>query len=74
MGIVTDELNLDQYEGIMARLEEIIKRLEAGQAPLGESLRLYQEAKALSVKADQLLNRAQSAMADSATLEKAEDG
>ncbi len=71
---MTDELSLDQYEGIMARLEEIVKRLEAGQAPLGESLRLYQEAKALSAKADELLNRAQSAVTESAVVEKSEDG
>ena len=59
---MAEELELDQYEGIMARLEEIVKRLEAGQAPLGESLRLYEEAKTLSVKADALLSRAESAI------------
>lgn len=51
---------LDQYEVIMARLEDIVKRLEAGRAPLGESLRLYQEAKKLSEQANQLLQRAES--------------
>ncbi len=59
---MTEDPELDRYEEIMARLEEIVKRLEAGQAPLGESLRLYQEAKALSVKADALLSRAESAI------------
>lgn len=61
---MSDNLELDQYEDIMARLEEIIKRLEAGQTPLGESLRLYQEAKILSTKADALLVRAESAIED----------
>lgn len=51
--------DLDQYESIVQRLEEIIHVLEAGRAPLGESLRLYQEAQALSVKANQLLERAE---------------
>lgn len=57
---MNDELELDQYEVIMARLEDIVKRLEAGRAPLGESLRLYQEAKKLSEQANQLLQRAES--------------
>jgi exodeoxyribonuclease VII small subunit len=60
---MSDELELDQYEVIMARLEDIVKRLEAGRAPLGESLRLYQEAKALSEKANQLLLRAEAVIA-----------
>jgi exodeoxyribonuclease VII small subunit len=59
---MNDEPSLDQYEEVMARLEEIVKRLEAGQTPLGESLRLYQEAKALSVTADKLLARAEAAI------------
>ena len=65
---MTEDGELDQYEGIMARLEEIVKRLEAGQAPLGESLRLYQEAKGLSIKADALLSRAESAIQTPGTL------
>lgn len=60
---MSEELDLDQYEGIMTRLEEIVKLLEAGRAPLGQSLRLYQEAKILSQKANQLLARAESAIA-----------
>ncbi|PSR24158.1 MAG: exodeoxyribonuclease VII small subunit [Sulfobacillus acidophilus] len=56
---MNDGLELDQYETIMARLEDIVKRLEAGRAPLGESLRLYQEAKELSEQANQLLGRAE---------------
>lgn len=56
---VTDNQDLDQYEAIMARLEEIVKLLETGRAPLGESLRLYQEAKALADQANHLLERAE---------------
>lgn len=66
---MSDEPSLDQYEEVMARLEEIVKRLEAGQTPLGESLRLYQEAKALSVAADQLLARAEAAIATRDTMD-----
>lgn len=56
---MNDEQDLDQYEQIMARLEEIVKLLETGRAPLGESLRLYQEAKTLSERANGLLERAE---------------
>lgn len=56
---MAEEQDLDQYESIMSRLEDIVKLLETGRAPLGESLRLYQEAKALSVRANQLLERAE---------------
>ncbi|NMP21148.1 exodeoxyribonuclease VII small subunit [Sulfobacillus harzensis] len=59
---MNEERDLDQYESIMARLEEIVKLLETGRAPLGESLRLYQEAKSLSQRANQLLERAESLM------------
>ncbi|MCL5115826.1 MAG: exodeoxyribonuclease VII small subunit [Firmicutes bacterium] len=64
---MSEELDLDQYEGIMARLEEIVKLLETGRAPLGESLRLYQEAKGLSLRANQLLARAEALMGDETT-------
>lgn len=59
---MSEEPSLDDYEQVVARLEEIVKLLEAGQAPLGESLRLYQEAKALGLTADRLLARAQTAI------------
>lgn len=71
---MSEVLSLDQYEGIMARLEDIVKRLEAGQTPLGESLRLYQEAKALSVQADALLSRAQLIIEDPESVAQAGEG
>ncbi|MCY0899495.1 MAG: exodeoxyribonuclease VII small subunit [Firmicutes bacterium] len=61
---MTEDAELDQYEAIMARLEEIVKLLETGRAPLGESLRLYQEGKRLSERANQLLLRAESLLAE----------
>lgn len=59
---MNEDQDLDQYETLMARLEEIVKMLETGRAPLGESLRLYQEAKALSQRANKLLERAEALM------------
>lgn len=56
---MTEDRDLDQYETIMTRLEEIVRLLETGRAPLGESLRLYQEAKSLSERANRLLIRAE---------------
>ncbi|MCY0877704.1 MAG: exodeoxyribonuclease VII small subunit [Firmicutes bacterium] len=61
---MNDEADLDQYEAIMARLEEIVKLLETGRAPLGESLRLYQEGKRLSERANQLLLRAETLLSE----------
>lgn len=69
-----EELTLDRYETIMARLEDIVKLLEAGRAPLGESLRLYQEAKRLSAIANQLLNLAQTALEEDPGASIAEEG
>ena len=33
----------DSFEGAMARLEEIVRKLEGGEATLDESLKLYEE-------------------------------
>ena len=33
----------DNFEQAMARLEEIVRTLESGSAPLDESLKLYEE-------------------------------
>ncbi len=68
---MSEDAGLEQYEAIMARLEEIVKLLEAGRAPLGESLALYQEAQSLSRRADQLLRRAEQAVEQPASAESA---
>ncbi|MDA8193027.1 MAG: exodeoxyribonuclease VII small subunit [Thermaerobacter sp.] len=54
--------DVGQYEAIIARLEEIIRLLEGGRAPLAESLRLFQEAKRLSGIANDLLERAETVL------------
>ncbi len=68
---MSEDAGLEQYEAIMARLEEIVKLLEAGRAPLGESLALYQEAQSLSRRADELLRRAELAVDQPASAESA---
>lgn len=52
--------DVTQYEAIIARLEEIIRLLEGGRAPLAQSLELFEEAKRLSRTANLLLERAES--------------
>ncbi len=36
-----------KFEAAMARLEEIVRQLESGRAPLDESIKLYEEGVAL---------------------------
>lgn len=54
--------DVTQYETIIARLEEIIRLLEGGRAPLAQSLELFEEAKRLSRTANLLLERAESVL------------
>ncbi|MCY0881529.1 MAG: exodeoxyribonuclease VII small subunit [Firmicutes bacterium] len=61
-----DEQPIENYEQIVARLEEIVRLLEAGQAPLADSLNLYQEAQKLSSQANQLLERAETMVQEAA--------
>ena len=41
------------FESQMARLEEIVRLLERGEAPLNESMKLFEEGTKLSDKAEQ---------------------
>lgn len=47
----------DSFEGAMTRLEEIVRKLEGGEATLDESLKLYEEGislvRACSLKLDE---------------------
>lgn len=47
------------FEGSMKRLEEILRRLEAGDVPLEESLRLYEEGMKLGRRCRRMLDEAQ---------------
>ncbi len=47
------------FEQSMQRLEEIVRQLEQGDAPLEESLKLFEEGTALICSCGTLLNRAE---------------
>ena len=51
-----DELS---FEAALKRLEEIVRTLEAGQAPLDESIALYAEGDKLKRQCEARLNAAQ---------------
>lgn len=59
------------FEQSVARLDEIVKSLERGDAPLSESLRLFEEGTALISNCETLLNRAEQKVAK---LRKGQDG
>ena len=44
---MSDNINNPSFEDAMARLEEIVKYLEGGNAPLDKSLELFEEGVAL---------------------------
>ena len=47
------------FEAAMGRLQEIVEKLESGELPLDESLRLFEEGVALSKRAGDLLGQAE---------------
>lgn len=47
------------FEQAMARLEEIVTKLEAGDAPMEDSLTLFEEGTALMKKCSTLLDKAE---------------
>ncbi len=47
------------FEGSMARLEEIVRKLEAGELPLEEALALFAEGTELVQKSSRQLDEAQ---------------
>lgn len=47
------------FEGSMKRLEEIVRRLEEGDVPLEESIRLYEEGMKLGQRCRRMLDQAQ---------------
>lgn len=53
------------FEQKLARIDEIVKRLESNSVPLDEAVDLFQEGKRLSAECEALLKNAQ------ATLDKA---
>lgn len=47
------------FESQMARLEEIVRLLERGEAPLAESMKLFEEGTTLSAALGKLLDKAE---------------
>lgn len=47
------------FESQMARLEEIVRLLERGEAPLAESMKLFEEGTKLSASLGKLLDKAE---------------
>ena len=59
------------FEEKMLRLEEIVRQLERGDAPLEETISLFEEGTNLAKSCDELLNRAEKKVV---ILSKGEDG
>ena len=51
------------FEQSMARLEEIVSRLEGGEAPLDESLKLFEEGAKLMGQCTAMLDKAEQKVA-----------
>ena len=59
------------FEEKMLRLEEIVRQLEMGDAPLEEAIGLFEEGTKLAQSCDELLNKAEKKVV---ALSKGEDG
>ena len=60
------------FEAAMARLQEIVEKLEGGEAPLDESLTLFEEGAVLSQLCSRRLNEAEQKIRKISAVEKAE--
>ena len=47
------------FEQAMARLEEVVKRLESGEGSLDEAMKLFEEGSKLSAKCTAMLDKAE---------------
>lgn len=54
-----EEINKLSFEEAMNRLEQIVRTMEKGEAPLEESLRLFEEGTALVARCSKALDSAQ---------------
>jgi len=54
-----DQSNVTQYESLMARLRQVVERLETGELPLAEALALYEEGMRLAAQCQHLLDAAE---------------
>lgn len=63
--------NTLSFEQSMERLDAIVKQLEKGEAPLGESLKLFEEGTALIAACGKMLDEAEQKVV---VLKKGENG
>lgn len=54
-----DKTPVATYEALFARLQDIVARLETGELPLEESLRLYEHGVQLAAQCQQVLDTAE---------------
>lgn len=50
---------VETYEALYAQLQEVVQRLEQGELPLAETLRLYEQGVRLSAACQRLLDGAE---------------
>lgn len=53
------EIGAMSFEAALAELEEIVSKLESGQAPLAESIAIYERGEALKSHCNSLLSQAE---------------
>lgn len=51
--------NIMSFEDSIKRLDEIVRQLEKGDAPLSESLKMFEEGTSLIASCDNMLNTAE---------------
>lgn len=56
---VPDDVKALSFEEALAELERIVDQLERGEAPLDQSIRIYERGEALRRHCDQLLKQAE---------------
>lgn len=56
------EVQPGRFEELVARLEQIVKRLEGGGTSLDEAVALFREGRSLAAEAQQLLDAAEAAV------------
>lgn len=59
MAEANDDIKTLSFEAALQQLEEIVKRLENGQAPLAESIAIYERGEALKAHCESLLRTAE---------------
>lgn len=56
---INDDVKAMSFEKALAELEQIVAKLESGQAPLAESIAIYERGEALKAQCEILLKTAE---------------